>query len=599
MRRTFSSALALAALVLSVPACTPASSDDPETWEFPDWGTKGDQIGTALTVTHDASAQVFDGYNRVVDAAIRRNCVLPEDGGLALADFRAGGDVIDTELQYLSSRKQLEQALDIDAQAKLALGPLSGSGQVGLGQSFRSSDRTVSILLRSRHVYTVINQQAHELTDGALATLQSDPAQFIRECGTEYIAGVAHGAELVMLIQIESSTLDKKLQVESKLAASGIKAGPATLDASLGSKFASALADESAEVSVFVQSRGFVPSVDLAALSKLDGDAFAVAAEAQKQLRASVELDKCHDQGAAGPGTCGGAPARGYLGNGARVAVPIGILRQEFQRTGNFPGTSVIVDAMLEAARAADQANAVIEDFAELYDAVLSVHADEAGAMVDGGRPYDFGIYDTTPMVREDFTYDEWTDHAAGWAETFDPGGGEAIDRLTAALQPCWSRAEFGDFSDCATKPGQTDDGEALLALFAEYDGARVRPVFYASAVNPTTHGDALGSCPKAWRLPTKAEASRLWYAIERSPDVAAPTAGDGILQNQRAAWYDDAGQDCAAEDGAYLERLADGTFKTGCYRGGGVFSSSMRLPALCVPKTGLWGTGVPKLPTH
>ena len=71
--------------------------------------------------------------------------------GLEFADFRAGGDLISTELSYLTSRKQLEQALDIDTQAKLALGPLRGSGQLELHRNFKSSERTVSILLRSRH----------------------------------------------------------------------------------------------------------------------------------------------------------------------------------------------------------------------------------------------------------------------------------------------------------------------------------------------------------------------------------------------------------------------------------------------------------------
>lgn len=595
MHRNIFASLSLVSL-LGLVACAADSGGDADGWEFPGWGSKTDQVGTGLTVTHDASAQVFDGYNHVVDAAIRRNCVLPEDGGLALADFRAGGDVITTELSYLTSRKQLEQALDIDAQAKLGLGPLSGTGSFGLNRTFRSSERTVSILLRSRHTYTVINQQAHELTGEALGILQQDPAQFTRECGTDYISGVAHGAEMVMLVQIEARTLDKKLEVESKLAASGIKAGPATLDASLGAKFASALAEESAEVAVFVQSRGFVPSVDLAALSKLDGESFAVAAEAAKQLRASVENDKCHDQGDGGPGNCGGVAARGYLGNGARVAVPMGILRQQFQRTGNFPSTPAIVDALLATSRAADKANAMIEDYAELYDAVVSIHADEAGAMVASDRPFDFAIYDTTPTMRDDFSFDEWSGHASDWADVFDPESGDATATLVDALSGCWTRAQFGDFSECAAKPTTTEGGKALLAMFEEYGQARVRPVFYAHSTDAQKHEDALSSCPKGWRLPTKSEASRLWYAIERNPDLPAPSGTEEVLTGDRAAWYDDAGADCGS-DGSYLERLADGTFSTGCHAGGGVFGSSMRLPVMCVAKSGLWGSNVAKLP--
>lgn len=566
--------------------------------EFPDWGSKRDEIGVSLTATRDPSAQVFDGYNHVVDAAIRRNCVVPEDGGLAFADFRAGGDLITTELQYITSRKQLEQTLDIDAQAKLKLGPLSGGGELGVHRSYRASDRTVSILLRSRHVYTVINQQNHVLTDAALATLRSDPARFHRECGTDYIAGVAHGAELVMLIQIEADSLEKKLELQTKLEATGIKAGPAAIDANLGGKFASALADESAQVRVSVDTRGFVPQVDLSALSKLDGDAFAVAAEAGKQLRASVAQDECHDQGSFGPGTCGGEKARGYLANGARAAVPMGILRQQFQRTGNFPSEPAIVDQMVAVSRAADGANATLEQYAALYDAAVAIHADEVGALVESERPFDFGIYDVSAGLRDDFTYDEFVVHASNWADVFEPSGGEVTRALAAAVQPCWTRAEFTDFSDCAATPAQTDGGAEVLARIAEYAQARVRPVFYAQSRDAVKFGDAAAACPAGWRVPNATEANRLWFAIERNPEVAAPVSAEGVLGSDRAAWYDDQGRDCPASQGSYLERLADGSFRTGCYANpGGFLSSSMRLPVLCLPKTGVYGPSVAKLP--
>lgn len=590
--------LLFAATLLPVACSEDAGREATEPGDFPGWGSKRDEIGASLTTTRDPTAQIFDGYNGVVDAAIRRTCVVPEDGSVAFADFRVGGDLITTELQYITSRKQLEQTLDIDAQAKLKLGALGGGGQLGIHRSFKSSDRAVTILLRSRHVYTVINQQDHVLTDASLQTLRSDPARFHRECGTDYIAGVAHGAELVLLIQIESSSLEKKQELQTRLEASGIKAGPASIDATLGGKFASALGDESAHVTVSVDTRGFVPQVDLAALTRLDGDAFAVAAEANKQLRASVALDECHDQGDAGPGTCGGAKARGYLGNGARAAVPMGILRQQFQRTGNFPSEPAIVDAMVASARAADQANATLEQYAALYDAMVAIWADEVGALVESERPFDFGLYDTTATMRDDFLFDEFVTHASDWADVFDPSGGDAMRQLARAIEPCWTRAEFADFSDCLAQPAGTSDGAAVLATIAQYGAARVRPVFYASASAAKRHLDAAAACPKGWRLPNAYEANRLWFAIERNPDLPLPTATDGVLQGHRAAWYDDLGRDCASNEGSYLEQLADGSFHTGCYaEPGGFFSSAMTLPVVCLPKTGVYGTSVPKLP--
>jgi hypothetical protein len=275
----------------------------------------------------------------------------------------------------------------------------------------------------------------------------------------------------------------------------------------------------------------------------------------------------------------------------------MGILRQQFQRTANFPSTPALVEALLTSSRGADQASSVLEDYAEIYDAMLAIHADEVGAMVESERPFDFGIYDTTPALREDFTFDEWLAHATSWAESFDPEDGDLVETLADALQPCWSRAEFMDFSECTTKPEATAAGQAVLATMAEYAEARVRPVFYAAAEAAVEHDDALHSCPQGWRLPNKSEASRLWYAIERNPEIAAPVNADGRLMTDRAGWYDDAGQDCTSNEGAFLERLPDGTFTTGCFANGGFLASNLQLPVTCVPKTGLWGTNVPKLP--
>jgi hypothetical protein len=168
---------------------------------------------------------------------------------------------------------------------------------------------------------------------------------------------------------------------------------------------------------------------------------------------------------------------------------------------------------------------------------------------------------------------------------------------LVESLGGCWTRAQFGDFSECAAKPSTTDGGKVLLTMFAEYGQARVRPVFYAHSASAQKHQDALQSCPKGWRLPTKSEASRLWHAIERNPELPTPSGFEGVLASDRGAWYDDAGADCNGDEGSYIERNADGTFTTGCHQGGGVFGSSMRLPVMCVAKSGVFGSSVAKLP--
>lgn len=588
----------LFAITLTLCACDDGEDPgaDPDSWEFPEWGHKEDQLGAGLTPTRDQNVMVFDGYNRVVDQPVGRNCVLPKAGALEVADFRAGGDLMQTDLKYLTTRKELEQALDIDAAAKIKVGPLGGGGELGISRTFKTSDKTVSILLRARHVYTVINQERHHLTDEALALLDADPAEFVRACGTDYIAGVAHGAELLVLVQLEGATLQKKQEIQSKLEAAGIKAGPASLDGSLGAKFQEALGDESTNTSVWVEARGFSPTVDLSGITKLDESSFGAAAEAVKQLHASVELDKCHDQGDAGPGTCGMAKARGYLGNGARAAVPMGLLRQQFQRTANFPATTKNVDGLLAVARTADQAVAVLADYAALYDAIVTIWADEVHAMTSSDRPYDFGIYDTSAALH-DTDFATLQQHAADWADAFDPVAGSEVQALAELVQTCWSRAEFGDYQDCSAKAKDTDIGQSILASIADYGETRIRPVFYAASEHAVELGDAAGECAAGWRMPTRAETSRLFFAVERNPEVPEPVNAQDTITGAHAAWYDDGNADCSSEQGAWLERRADGSFANGCYSDGGVFVSDLALPVLCVPKSGVYGTDVPKLP--
>src|SRR5688572_30774577 len=165
---TFSPLRALAFALVAVPACDAEEpGSDPDSWVFPDFGMKSDELGSGLTPTRDLAVQIFDGYNRVVDAPSGRNCVLPQAGQLELAEFRAGGDIITTEIAFLRTRQELEEKLDIDASAKISVGPIGGGGSIGFSREFKSSDTTVTMLLRSRHVYTVMNQERHHLTDDA------------------------------------------------------------------------------------------------------------------------------------------------------------------------------------------------------------------------------------------------------------------------------------------------------------------------------------------------------------------------------------------------------------------------------------------------
>jgi hypothetical protein len=589
---------ALVAIAAVLPACDPELDARPgaEDWVFPEWDRSNDGL-EGLIATRDPAVQIFDGHNHVVDAPVGKNCVLPEAGALELAEFRAGGDAIATEIQYITNRDELERALDIDAQAKIKVGPLGGGASLAISRDFKHSDTSLAILLRSRHVYSVINQERHHITDDALAVLESDAARFFRECGTGYVAGVGYGAEFNLLIQIETHSLAKRDEIQHKLEAAGIKAGPASIDPTLGAAFSSALAQESLDVDVSLESRGFVPTVDLSALGKLDADAFTLAAEAHAQLRASVERDKCHDQGAAGPGECDDGPARGYLDNGARAAVPMGLLRLPFSRTANFPGDLETLDAVIDVELQADAAIATLESHARLYDAMVAIHNDEVDALLASDTPHDFSVYDTSESLRSEVSFAAMVEHAETWAAAYDPVDGTEVRRLAGMVAPCWKRAQFGDFASCLVAPEDAEGGAELFAAFAAYAEARVRPVHYDFAPEPHGFWDVVGKCDPGWREPTRAEASRLWFAVERNPSIPDCKETEAALKSGIGAWYDDQGRDCPADQGAYLERLPTGEFVNGCYADGGFLVNDMDLVVLCVPTSGPYGTHVADLP--
>jgi len=571
---------------------------DTSDWQFPGWAGKSDDVGAGLTSTRDPVVLAFDGYNHVADAPVGRNCVLPEPGELAFASFRAGGDSFETEFTYIDTREQLERTMGLDAAAGIKLGPLGGGGSLGISKEYKSSDKSLAILLRTRQLYTVVNQDRHNITDDAMDVLRSDAEQFVRECGTGYVAGVAYGAELNLLIQIDASTLDEFKSVKTKLEAEGIKAGPATINASLGTAFSRALANENVEVSVNVEARGFVPTVDIGAIGSLDEGGFMVAAAAQSDLQDSVANDKCNDAGDDGPGTCASGPAKGYIANGARAAVPMGVLHQPFQRAANFPGDLAVVEALLEVDRAASEAVATLNDYAELYRAMVGIHNDEVGGMLSSDAPYEYNFYDTSNLPLQGSTFQAVQEHAATWASAYEPDNGTEVEKLADAVADCWSRAQFGDFSDCQVRPRDTVAGAEIMETMAEYGDARLRQVYYTFDVTALNHGPADDACPSGWRPPNAAEASRVWFAVERNPDMPPCTDVDDILQGDCGVWYDDDGIECQEEEGAWIEKGSDGAFRTGCHEDA-ILSDDPELIALCVPTSGVYGANIPDLPTE
>ncbi len=595
LARSKAGALVSLALWVGIGGCDGETTDSgAEDWEFPAWVSKSDELGSGLTTTRDPALLVFDGYNHVSDTRVSRNCVLPQAGELDFASFRAGSDQFETKFSYIESREELEQALGIDAAASVKIGPLGGGGSLGIASEYKNSDKSLAILLRTRQMYTVVNQDRHHLTEEALGVLRTEPTRFVRECGTGYIAGVAYGAELSLLVQIEARTLEESKEVKAKLEAEGIRAGPVSIDASLGTAFTRALGDENVEVSVSVEARGFVPSADINSLGALDERAFAAAAEAQRELQASVSNDKCNDQGDAGDGNCGSRTASGYLGNGIRAAVPMGVLHQPFQRAANFPGDSEVVEGLLDVDRAAITAVRTILEYADIYRAMVGIHNDEVGGMLASDTPYEFNFYDTSDEL-ERASYEDLLTHAQFWTAAYEPQEGSEVRALAGAISDCWTRLQFSDFSECQTSLRNTDAGQEILETLDEYAENRIRPVYFVAGPEALPHRAADAACPAGWRQPSAAEASRLWFAVERDPDMPECTTVGSILEGDRAVWYDSV--DCTQDESGWIERAPTGAFRSGCHEDR-LFSNDPELISLCVPASGVYGTSIPKLPS-
>jgi hypothetical protein len=565
---------------------------DPEGWEFPEWETKEDTLADGLTRTSDTSALVFRGFNAVTDATVGETCVVPSAGPTELASFRAGADVSRQTMSYVESLEELQRELDLDVRAQVKVGPLGVEGRAGITESFKSTETSLALLLRSTHVYTVINQDQVELTDDALALARTDPEAFVRKCGTHFIAGVEYGAELRVLITIETNSVEQKEEIRAELGTSGIKAGPATIDADVAMTLSETLESRGVRVTAKAEAFGFDTGVSLVGIeaNPLDPSALAVVEEATDELRASVERDRCNDRGTSAPGgQCDGHAALGYLANGGRTALPTGVDLRGYRLTANFPDDQATIDAFLEQHNRAQLALGYIGAHARRFQEIVRIFNDEVGGMLDAATPYDYAIYDLGDVLA--FVPErELRAYAETMALGLDPRTGSAVEIIGDSLGPCWDRADFGDFSACQDAPALA----GVDALIESYSQRRIRPVFYTIGERTAEWQDAASVCGPGTRLPNKYEATRLANALWRNPDIPEPRFEGDEIGTDVALWVADERGDCGTAEGTYA---CIGTKATAvhCYENP-LLGSDMELPVLCIPNAGPYGAEVPPL---
>ncbi|MBL4688461.1 MAG: hypothetical protein JKY37_27985 [Nannocystaceae bacterium] len=567
-------------LLSTVPACDPGESgkaDDPHAWEFPNW-TKDDSLGDGPSRTSDPNVRIFRGYNVVTDDALGENCVIPDE-----QRYVAGSVEWAETMTLVETLEELNTALGIDAKAQVKAGPLGIDAGVQFSKSFRSSDTSLTLLLRTAQSYAVMNRDRVRLSETALQLAESSPADFTRKCGTHYVAGVQFGAELRVMITIETSSSQDKQELKTQLGLKGIKAGPADIGGQIKTEVSNLLAQKALRVSARAEAIGFTTSKSLAAIENdpLEGSGGLVEA-LKAELAASVDRDLCNDGG-----QCDGAVTVGYKENSNRSARPIAVEKRAYRAAVNFPQDDQSVDAFIEHDNEAAVALSLVEKHARVYTTTTRIYNEEVDAIRTSDTPYDFALYARNAFGELAAQESALLNYADQQADIFGQEDGTAVRAIAESLNACWDRAVRGDFSGCQTRTGLDE----VYDILERYSKKRIRPVFYTVAEDTEEWDDI--SCPSGSRLPDRFEGSRLYAAVMRNPDIPAPRYTEGFFENENhGIWVTDTEGYCDANEGLWLQYWSGNKLSYGCIENR-LDTTDIELPVLCVPNAGPFGTAV------
>ncbi len=567
-------------LACSLLACDGGGGDaEPdESWAYPEAG-KEDALADGPNPTTDRGVEIFRGYNVVTDNALGIECVEPR-----ARRYRAGATAWSETMTVVESLEEFHSALGIDAKAQVKAGPLGVDAGGSFNNEFTSNENTLTLLLRARASYGVVNRDPVALTEDALALAQSSPAEFARHCGTHFIEGVEYGAELRVLISVETESFRDKEEIKSQLAASGISAGPATVGAELKTSVSEILEQRASRISAKAEAFGFNTSASLAAIEGNPLDSAAGLVEKIKtDLNTSIDADQCADGGG-----CASESIGGYEDNSNRSAAPVGVSKRTYRTATNFPKDT----ASLEAFRAHDNqiAGALtnVEKHARAYATVSSIYHQEIGAILESEVPYDFAIYGTGEFGSSAANQQKLIERAAQMRDVFNLDDGEAVALISDSIATCWDRAVQGDFTGCDET--ELDRVDALLDDYAE---RRIRPVYYLLPSDETVEWQD-AECPDKTRLPDRFEASRLYAAVRRNQTIPEPRYTEEYFENENfGIWVREPGF-CAQDEGAWVQFKAN-TLAAGCYENR-LATVDIELPVLCVPTAGPFGASVREL---
>lgn len=565
-------------LACSVAACDDSANGtetDPESWVYPQEG-KEDALADGPNPTTDRGVEIFRGYNVVTDSALGIECVEPQS-----RRYRAGATTWSETMTVVESQDELNTALGIDAKAQVKAGPLGVDTGVSFANEYSASGTTLTLLLRARATYAVVNRDPVSLTADALGLAQDSPAAFARHCGTHFIEGIEYGAELRVLISVETESFRDREEIKSQLAVSGIQAGPATVGAEVKASVSEILEQRASRISARADALGFSTSHSLAAIEGNPFDSAAGLVEnIKKDLDASIEADQCAD----GSG-CSAETIGGYEANSNRSAAAVGVAKRTYRSATNFPRDEETLEAFRKHDNDIALALGTVEKHARAYALVSGVYQQEVGAILQADAPYDFAIYRVGEFGTSAATQQALLERANEVRDVFDPETGQAVGLIVDSISKCWDRAVQGDFSGCSAT-----DLTAVDGLLDDYADRRLRPVYYLLGSEDTQEWQD-AQCPENTRLPDRYEASRLYAAGRRNQSIPAPRYTEEYFENENfGVWVREPGY-CPQDQGVWVQFLSN-TLEVGCYENR--FSTvDIELPVLCVPNSGPFGPQV------
>jgi hypothetical protein len=195
-----------------------------------------------------ALAKLGVGFDRVRNESADF-CV---DGSYAKSPV-AGGQQVIYDLELIESSQEMEQKMNISAQADMHFGLYGGDLSVAFAQdTVQNSNSTyLFVKVEVHNADITLNSDRHLKADAA-DTLAKSGVNFRRRCGDGFVSGVKTGGVFMAILDIQNSNYSEKQNLDASLKVSG-----ALGSWSASAQFSNAINKASAEHNIHVRSLQF------------------------------------------------------------------------------------------------------------------------------------------------------------------------------------------------------------------------------------------------------------------------------------------------------------------------------------------------------